>query len=158
MQCRSDAVPTEGCGEFRSLARAIFRDIEVSAGTDALWDMSSRTVVEAAVVHRPRRRRCRRCRRCKNKIARLRSLQAGYEDALQEQAMTVSRILQLESPRPFLSKKKHSERIHSRWSSDCLLTETYLTSTAFTPLVFQKHSIQNLLVLRLRALWLHLFR
>lgn len=48
--------------------RAIFEDIEVSAGTDALWDMSSRTVVETGVVHRRRRRR--RCRR-ENKICQI---------------------------------------------------------------------------------------
>lgn len=60
--------------------------------------MSSRTVVEAAVVHRRRRRRRRR----KNKICQITEPAGGMR-------MTVGRILQLESPRPFLLKKEHAE-------------------------------------------------
>jgi len=55
---RSDAAYWREAENFVLLShRAIFGDIEVSAGPDALWDMSSRTVVEVGVVYWRRRRR-----------------------------------------------------------------------------------------------------
>lgn len=74
-----------------SLSLSIFGDIEVSAGTNSLWDMSSRTVVEADVVHCHRRRRRR-----ENKICQITEPAGGMRTFLREQTMTVGRILQLE--------------------------------------------------------------
>lgn len=74
-----------------SLSLSIFGDIEVSAGTNSLWDMSSRTVVEADVVHCHRRRRRR-----ENKICQITEPAGGMRTLLREQTMTVGRILQLE--------------------------------------------------------------